>query len=105
MKLYFCSLQRLCRKLFFTTFDKLQELINEHKPQVIFAETPSGSQTSSGMKSYGMTCQLIAVLKPEPIEVTPIEVKVAFTGSFPVLVLMKSEPAIILTQLALATLV
>lgn len=51
-------------------------ILNEVKPDVIFVETPSGSQMANGMKNYGATCQLIAALEPEPFEVTPIEVKV-----------------------------
>ena len=43
-------------------------------------ETPSGSQSSAGMKSYGATCQLIASLDPKPIEVTPNEVKMSSVG-------------------------
>ena len=62
-------------------FQFLQKVIEEYKPQVIMAETPSGSQSSSGMKSYGATCQLIGSLTPAPIEVTPNEVKMASVGS------------------------
>ena len=51
------------------------QIIKNEKPAVVFAETPSGSQSSSGMKSYGATCMLIASLVPPPIEVTPNEVK------------------------------
>lgn len=65
-----------CRK----TYGFIQDAIEEFKPSVIFAETPSGSQSSSAMKSYGITCQLIAALSPTPIEVTPIEVKKAVAG-------------------------
>ena len=59
------------------TFMYLQAWIRNIKPAIIFVETPSGSQSASGMKSYGATCQLIASLQPEPIEVTPTEVKIA----------------------------
>lgn len=61
-------------------FQFLQKVIEEYQPQVIMAETPSGSQSSSGMKSYGATCQLIGSLSPSPIEVTPNEVKMASVG-------------------------
>ena len=61
-------------------FQFLQKVIEEYEPQVIMAETPSGSQSSSGMKSYGATCQLIGSLSPSPIEVTPNEVKMASVG-------------------------
>ena len=59
------------------TYTKLTIIIKGIEPDVIFMETPSGSQNASGMKSYGATCQLIAALNPEPIEVTPHEVKMA----------------------------
>lgn len=58
----------------------VHDIIAKEKPKVIFIETPQGSQNSSAMKSYGATCQLIASLEPDPIEVTPTEVKFAVTG-------------------------
>lgn len=63
-----------------STYKRTVELIEKWKPSFIFVETPSGSQSSAGMKSYGMTCQLIASLDPKPIEVTPDEVKKASVG-------------------------
>lgn len=63
-----------------STFDFLKDIIDEFKPDIIFAETPSGSQSASGMKSYGITCQLIGALTPPPVEVTPDEVKKASIG-------------------------
>lgn len=63
-----------------SNFEFLEGVIKAYMPDVIFAETPSGSQSSSGMKSYGATCQLIASLKPVAIEVTPHEVKMASVG-------------------------
>lgn len=63
------------------TYNLLIDVIDNVKPQVIFVETPSGSQSSDGMKSYGAVCQLIATLKPIPIEVTPTEVKIATVGN------------------------
>jgi Holliday junction resolvasome RuvABC endonuclease subunit len=63
------------------TYDFVHGLINKHKPKIIFVETPSGSQNSSAMKSYGSTCMLIASLNPTPFEVTPIEVKELSVGS------------------------
>ena len=55
-------------------------VLNMAKPDVIFVETPSGSQNSSAAKSYGIVCMLIATLSPSPIQVTPIEVKQATVG-------------------------
>lgn len=63
-----------------SNYDFVHEAIEEYKPQVVFVETPSGSQSSSAMKSYGATCQLIASIKPIPIEVTPIEAKMDSVG-------------------------
>lgn len=65
-----------CRK----TYNHIVTEVNRWEPQVIFVETPSGSQSASGMKSYGVVCQLIACLQPLPIEVTPDEVKRASVG-------------------------
>lgn len=59
------------------TYNFVRREINKAKPRVIFAETPSGSQNASSMKSYGVTCMLIAALPWPPIEVTPQEVKKA----------------------------
>lgn len=62
------------------TFDFVINEVYSVVPRIIFAETPSGSQSAAGMKSYGATCQLIASLKPQAIEVTPQEVKMASVG-------------------------
>ena len=58
----------------------LLDVLDDWAPQVIFVETPSGSQSASGMKSYGLVCMLIASLEPWPIEVTPQEVKKKVMG-------------------------
>jgi Holliday junction resolvasome RuvABC endonuclease subunit len=69
------------------TIDRCRELLaglraplQEWAPDVIFVETPSGSQSAAGMKSYGIVCMLIASLDPWPIEVTPQEVKKKVMG-------------------------
>jgi Holliday junction resolvasome RuvABC endonuclease subunit len=62
------------------THEFVSEIINRERPGVVFIETPSGSQSSSGMTSYGATCMLIASLTPPPIEVTPNEVKMGSVG-------------------------
>ena len=59
----------------------LRVSIEDYKPQVIFAETPSGSQSANGMLSYGISCGLIAMCNPPAIQVTPIEVKKLTVGS------------------------
>ena len=65
-----------CRKL----SEEVQEFIKKHNPAVVFAETPSGSQSASSMKGYGISCFLLATINPPPIEVTPYEVKMASVG-------------------------
>lgn len=57
-----------------------KEFIDRYNPQIIFAETPSGSQSASGMKNYGVSCFLLASLSQRCIEVTPQEVKMASVG-------------------------
>ena len=64
-----------------TTHNFIINVMRDYQPAVIFVETPSGSQNSAAMKSYGMTCQLIASIFPPPIEVTPTEVKMAALGN------------------------
>lgn len=68
---------RSCRSTYTFLIGKIKEI----NPQVIFVETPSGSQSASGMKSYGATCQLIGSIYPPPVEVTPNEAKIASTGN------------------------
>ena len=70
------TIQR-CRELYYP----VQEIVKTHKPDLIFAETPIGSQNASGMKSYGISCFLLATLTPAPIEVMPMEVKKATVGT------------------------
>ena len=57
-----------------------KQFIDRYNPQIIFAETPSGSQSASGMKNYGVSCFLLASLSQRCIEVTPQEVKMASVG-------------------------
>jgi len=57
-----------------------QEFLNKYNPVLVFIETPSGSQSASGMKSYGVSCFIAATIQPQPIEVTPHEVKMASVG-------------------------
>lgn len=53
-----------------------KDWVEEAKPDIIFAETPSGSQSHSGAISYAVSCMFIASLtSPAPIEITPQEVK------------------------------
>jgi len=59
----------------------VNKFLKKHSPEIIFVETPSGSQSASGMKNYGVSCYLIATLIPRAIEVTPTEVKKATVGT------------------------
>lgn len=58
----------------------LHKLLADWEPNVVFAETPIGSQSANAMKSYGVTCMLLASTTPPAIEVSPTEVKIAATG-------------------------
>lgn len=68
---------RRCRK----TASELSNVMDMYKPDIIFAEIPTGSQSANGMKSYGATCQLIAFMRPDPIEISPTEAKTAATNN------------------------
>lgn len=46
---------------------------------LVMGETPSGSQSASGAKNYGISCMLLAMFNV--LEVTPHEVKMASVGS------------------------
>lgn len=59
----------------------IKTVIEDFKPQIIFAETPSGSQSASGMLSYGISCCIIASCNPPAIELTPVEVKKHTVGT------------------------
>ena len=59
----------------------VNKFLEQHSPEIIFVETPSGSQSASGMKNYGVSCYMIATLTPRAIEVTPTEVKKATVGT------------------------
>lgn len=61
--------------------DSISDQLDKFKPNVTFSETPSGSQSAASMKGYGISCALIALLRPPAIQVSPMEVKVASVGS------------------------
>lgn len=60
---------------------KLQNYLREYEPTIMFAEMPTGSQSANGMKSYGMTLQLLGTIGCPVIQVSPQEVKVAAVDS------------------------
>lgn len=61
-------------------YDKTTGFLKEWPNAIIFVETPSGSQGAAAAKSYGMVSMLIATISPDPIQVTPDEVKIAAVG-------------------------
>jgi Holliday junction resolvasome RuvABC endonuclease subunit len=63
-----------------TLHTTVNDYVNLWNPQVLFAETPSGSQSADGMKNYGVSCMLLGSLTLAPIQVTPQEVKMASVG-------------------------
>lgn len=60
-----------CRQI----INNITKWIEEYQPDIIFAETPSGSKNASAARSYGISCFAIALLEPPAIQVTPQEVK------------------------------
>jgi len=62
-------------------YTKLQSFLNYFNPAIMFAEMPIGSQSANGMKSYGMTLQLLGTIAVPVIQVSPQEVKVAAVDS------------------------
>ena len=61
--------------------NNLNQFIAYHKPDVICVELPVGSQTARAMASYGICVGIIASITTPLIQVTPLEVKLAATGS------------------------
>jgi len=59
---------------------QLKKAIEESKARVVFAEIPSGSQSSRGTMSAGISIGIMASLNPKPIEVTPQQVKLQSCG-------------------------
>jgi len=66
-----------CREM----YSKMSGLLNSHAPQIVFAEMPTGSQSASGMKSYGISLMLLGTIGVPVIQVSPQEVKVAAVDS------------------------
>lgn len=71
--------QALLAGTFLTESDEvLSDFMN---PDVIFVESPSGSQSANAAKSYASSCFFISTLRPKAYTVTPHEVKVMSQGS------------------------
>lgn len=59
-------------------------LSEARKAKAVFVEVPVGSQSARAMASYGICVGILGVIQSEGIpliEVSPVEVKVAFTGN------------------------
>lgn len=59
-------------------------LVEARKAKVVFVEVPVGSQSARAMASYGVCIGVLGALRAENIpliEVSPTEVKLAFTGN------------------------
>lgn len=63
-----------------TLREGVQQFVREHKPDIIFTETPSGAQSFHSGVSYAVSCYLIASVDPPAIEVTPTELKNSTVG-------------------------
>jgi Holliday junction resolvasome RuvABC endonuclease subunit len=66
----------------------IMAVIEAERPEYVFIELPSGSQSIKGRDTYAMACTLIAVLRHkvrayggEVILATPTEVKKTITGN------------------------
>ena len=66
-----------CREMFLN----MHGILDSWSPSIVFAEMPTGSQSASGMKSYGISLMLLGTIKVPVIQVTPQEVKVAAVDS------------------------
>lgn len=60
--------------------ERISKFVKEYQPSIVFAETPSGSQSFRGGLSYAVSCYLIATVDPPAIELTPTEVKKKTVG-------------------------
>lgn len=63
-----------------TLITEVSSIVNAFNPQIIFVETPSGSQSYHSAVSYAVSCALIASIIQPAIEITPIEVKKGTVG-------------------------
>ncbi len=58
----------------------ISKRIHEFDPKVVFAEIPSGSQSARGTMSAGISIGIMACTQPQPIGVTPQQVKLQSIG-------------------------
>ena len=54
--------------------------VEKYNPTVVFAEIPSGTQSSRASFALGITLGIMATMQPKPIEVTPQQTKLQSVG-------------------------
>jgi len=58
----------------------LHEFLEEHRPELVFAEVPSGAQSAAAGQALGVAVGVLGSIRVPLIEVTPMEVKRLFTA-------------------------
>jgi len=58
----------------------IRRVVHEYDPKVVFAEIPSGTQSSRASFALGITLGIMATMQPKPIEVTPQQTKLQSVG-------------------------
>lgn len=58
----------------------IRQTVAIHIPKVVFAEIPSGTQSSRASFALGITLGIMATMQPKPIEVTPQQTKLQSVG-------------------------
>ena len=58
----------------------IRNIVKIHDPKVVFAEIPSGTQSSRASFALGITLGIMATMQPKPIEVTPQQTKLQSVG-------------------------
>lgn len=58
----------------------IRKAVAIYNPKVVFAEIPSGTQSSRASFALGITLGIMATMQPKPIEVTPQQTKLQSVG-------------------------
>jgi Holliday junction resolvasome RuvABC endonuclease subunit len=61
-------------------YKSLSSFLNKHKPRVVFAETPSGSQNYHAAISYAVSCFALVTIEQDLVDVTPRDIKLSMCG-------------------------
>lgn len=61
-------------------YQSLSSFLDKHKPRVVFAETPSGSQNYHAAISYAVSCFALATIEQDLVDVTPRDIKLSMCG-------------------------